>query len=217
MKGNTKDNAKFDAGDNTQDDVRVDAQGDMRHVQATNAQATHHDPNKNDVEQNLDKTLSSEYPNNVGLGLDVVEIARMREILARTPSFAVRVFSKQEQEYCNSKPVPAVQYAMRFAAKEAVLKALGTGFSCGVGVRDIEVKHNAKGKPYVVLSGRASEIANDMGIEEIPISLSYTHTEAVACACAIQKKPQDETSAKNPLDELTWQFKQTRDMLDDIR
>ena len=170
-----------------------------------------------DNKKNITKDLSDEYPHNVGLGLDVVEIARMREILDRTPSFATRVFSKQEQEYCNSKPLPAAQYAMRFAAKEAVLKALGTGFSEGIGVLDVEVCRNAKGKPYAVLSGRAKQVALDAGIDEVPISLSYTHTEAVACACAITKKSQSAAQVhKNPMEELTKQFKETRNLLDEI-
>lgn len=166
---------------------------------------------------NTAESLSNQYPANVGLGIDVVEIARMKEILARTPSFARRVFSQEEQDYCNSKPVPAAQYAMRFAAKEAVVKALGTGFSQGVGVRDIEVRKNARAKPYVVLTGGARAVADAANIEEIPISLSYTHTEAVACACAIAKDIQKATEAhKNPMEELALQFRQTRNMLDDI-
>ena len=81
----------------------------------------------------------------VGLGVDIVEIERMRRILERTPSFARKVFSEAERAYCDGKAQPEVHYATRFAAKEAVVKALGTGFSEGIGVRDIEVRRTSKG------------------------------------------------------------------------
>ncbi len=117
----------------------------------------------------------------VGLGVDVVEVARMETILKRTPSFAARVFSPEERAYCDGTTNRAAHYATRFAAKEAVLKALGTGFTEGIGFRDVEVRRNAKGRPFVVLSGRAQEVAREMGVREIPLSISYTHTEGVAC------------------------------------
>lgn len=153
----------------------------------------------------------------VGLGVDIVEIDRMRRILERTPSFARRVFSCEECCYCDATAAPEVHYATRFAAKEAVVKALGTGFSRGIGVRDIEVKRSSKGRPYVVLSGRAKQIAREMGVRELPISLSYTHTDAVACALAItddSRRAAEER--KDPMAELGRQFKEARAMLDDI-
>ena len=74
----------------------------------------------------------------VGLGVDIVEIERMRRILDRTPSFAHKVFTDAEQDYCNRKGNPATHYAARFAAKEAVCKALGTGIlASGIGMRDV--------------------------------------------------------------------------------
>ena len=83
----------------------------------------------------------------VGLGVDIVEIARMKKILERTPSFARKVFSCEECCYCEDTAAPEVHFATRFAAKEAVVKALGTGFTRGIGVRDIEVKRSSKGRP----------------------------------------------------------------------
>ena len=74
----------------------------------------------------------------VGLGVDIVEIARMRRILERTPRFRERVFSEEERAYCDATANPETHYATRFAAKEAVVKALGTGFSRGIGVRAAE-------------------------------------------------------------------------------
>ena len=153
----------------------------------------------------------------VGLGLDVVEIARMERILARTPSFAAKVFSEQERAYCDATAHPATHYATRFAAKEAVVKALGNGFSGGVGVRDIEVRRNAKGRPYVVLAGRARTIADSIGLREMPISLSFTHAEAVACAMAITEGAVAASEKRvDPMEELTRQFKDARSMLDEL-
>lgn len=153
----------------------------------------------------------------VGLGVDIVEIERMRRILARTPRFRERMFSEDERAYCDSKAAPEVHYATRFAAKEAVVKALGTGFSQGISPRDIEVKRTSKGKPHVALSGRAHELAQEAGVRELPISLSFTHTEAVACAMAITEES-IRTSEKrvDPMAELAQQFKEARALLDEI-
>lgn len=153
----------------------------------------------------------------VGLGVDIVQIARMKAILERTPSFRMRVFSEEERAYCDATSVPEIHYATRFAAKEAVLKALGTGFSQGIGVRDIEVKRNTKGRPYVVLTGRAREVAHAQGVQELPLSLSYTHTDAVACAMAItQDSLRVAEERVNPMEELAKQFKEARKMLDEM-
>lgn len=153
----------------------------------------------------------------VGLGIDVVEIARMKAILERTSSFAEKTFSPAERAYCDSKAIPAIHYATRFAAKEAVLKALGTGFSEGIGTRDIEVRRASKGRPYVVLSGRAKEVAEEMGVRELPVSLSYTHEEAVACAMAITTESEKAREKReDPMRQLTQQFKDARVMLDEM-
>ncbi len=153
----------------------------------------------------------------VGLGVDIVEIARMKKILERTPSFARKVFSCEECCYCEDTAAPEVHFATRFAAKEAVVKALGTGFTRGIGVRDIEVKRSSKGRPYVVLSGRAKQVAKELGVRELPISLSYTHTDAVACALAITEDSRK--AAEERVDrkaELAKRFKEARAMLDEI-
>jgi holo-[acyl-carrier protein] synthase len=154
---------------------------------------------------------------NVGLGVDIVEIEHMRKILQRSPSFSRVVFSADEQEYCEKMGSPETHYALRFAAKEAVVKALGTGFSEGIGVLDIEVRRNAKGRPVVVLRGAAKDIAAKRGVRDIPLSLSYTHTEAVACAMAITESSRKATRERiDPMEELTRKFKETRSMLDDL-
>ena len=153
----------------------------------------------------------------VGLGVDIVEIERMRRILQRTPRFRERLFSEDERAYCDAKAQPEVHYATRFAAKEAVVKALGTGFSSGINPRDIEVKRTSKGRPYVALTGRAREVAREAGVRELPISLSFTHTEAVACAMAITEESVRASEARvDPMAELAQQFKEARALLDEI-
>ena len=153
----------------------------------------------------------------VGLGLDVVEIARIEAVLARSASFK-RIFSAEEQAYCDATSNPATHYATRFAAREAVAKALGTGlYVGGVLPKDIEVCRSHTGKPYVRLSGRVAELARELGVLELPISLSYTHQEAVACAMAITRGSQSAAQArKDPMEELTKQFKSARAMLDEL-
>lgn len=153
----------------------------------------------------------------VGLGVDIVEIARMRRILERTPSFREKVFSEEERSYCESTANPEVHYATRFAAKEAVLKALGTGFSRGIANHDVEVRRNAKGRPFVVLHGRAKEVADEQSVRELPLSLSYTHTDAVACALAItEESVRAQEERVNPMEELAKQFKEARSLLDEM-
>ena len=155
--------------------------------------------------------------NSVGLGVDIVEIDRMKRLLVRTPSFAERVFSPEERAYCDKMANPATHYALRFAAKEAVVKALGTGFSEGIGVRDIEVERAKNGKPIAKLSGRALEIAEEQGVRELSISLSYTHTDAVACAMAVtEASVRASEKRKDPMEELAKQFKEVRGMLDEL-
>lgn len=154
---------------------------------------------------------------NVGLGIDVVEIARMEALLARSEAFAPRVFSEEERAYCESKAKPAAHYATRFAAKEAVVKALGTGFAKGIDVRDVEVVRNQAGKPSAKLTGRAAEVAEELGVRELSISLTYTHLEAVACAMAITEASVRATEArKDPMEELAKQFKELRGVLDEL-
>lgn len=155
--------------------------------------------------------------NAVGLGVDIVEIERMKRILERTPSFAERVFSPDERAYCDRMATPATHYALRFAAKEAVVKALGTGFADGIGVRDIEVVRVKSGRPIAKLSGRALQVAQEQGVRELAISLSYTHTDAVACAMVVtEASVRASEKRKDPMEELAMQFKEVRGMLDEL-
>lgn len=122
----------------------------------------------------------------VGLGVDIVEIDRMQRALERYPRLKERLFTPAEREYCESHARSFVHYALRFAAKEAVSKVLGTGMR-GLRWQDIEVVRDGKGKPYPVLTGSAASTATALGIGIFYLSLSYTHQSAVASAIAVQK------------------------------
>ncbi len=152
-----------------------------------------------------------------GIGVDMLEIARMEKVLERRPSFAKRVFTKSERAYCERMARPAQHYAARFAAREAVLKALGTGFSRGVGLADVSVRNNEAGRPEVVLSGRAQQIAEEQGVREVALSLSYTHDVAVASAVAMtdEVRPKQEERS-DPKDELRASFREARAVLNEL-
>lgn len=152
-----------------------------------------------------------------GLGVDIVEIDRMREALKRRPRLKERLFSEQERDYCEQRNKPEIHYAMRFAAKEAVLKALGTGFS-GMRFRDVEVVRDERGRPLPRLSGRAAEVAEAAGVVEMHLSLSFTHTNAVASAVAIteQMRPRPDIEPETPQQRLAASFKDARSLLDEV-
>lgn len=152
-----------------------------------------------------------------GLGVDIVEIDRMRTALSRHPRMRERVFSEAERAYCDARNKPEIHYAMRFAAKEAVLKALGTGFR-GMRFRDVEVMRDEHGRPVPHLYGRAAEVAAERGVVELHLSLSFTHTTAVASAVAITDahRPRPKDVPSDPMAALAASFKEARAMLDDV-
>jgi holo-[acyl-carrier protein] synthase len=121
----------------------------------------------------------------VGVGVDAIEIERVAAALERTPTLVDRVFTAAEQAYCGTRAGRrrAASYAGRFAAKEAVAKALGTGV-VGFGFRDIEIVNGAGGAPAVVLGAPAQRVVDGLGIARIHVSLSLTRTVAVATAVA---------------------------------
>jgi holo-[acyl-carrier protein] synthase len=118
----------------------------------------------------------------VGVGVDVCEVDRMGAVLARTPTFRTRVFTPDEREYCDRRRHPAERYAVRFAAKEAVLKAMGLGIGA-CALREIEVVRAASGAPAVALHGRAATLAGQRGIGAWHLSL--THAGPVAQAMVV--------------------------------
>lgn len=105
----------------------------------------------------------------------------MGEVLARTPRFRHRVFTSAERAYCDSKGANAAQhYAARFAAKEAAFKALGTGWSGGLGWHEVEVSTTEAGAPALTLHGQAFELFNSLGATHSHLSLSHTSQHAIA-------------------------------------
>ena len=120
----------------------------------------------------------------LGVGIDLVEVSRLEEALQRQGDrFLTRIFTQEEQKYCSGKARAAQFYAARFAAKEAVAKAFGTGIGAELGWLDIEVRHNAAGAPVIVLLGKGGDLARARGIREVLISL--THTSSTAAASVI--------------------------------
>lgn len=119
-----------------------------------------------------------------GIGIDIVEIVRIEKALACRRRFAERLFMPSEIEYCRSRPKPALHYAVRFAAKEAVAKALGTGFRGGVSWREIEITRDDNGRPGVMLHGATAGIASSLGCANIFLSVSFDHKYAIASAMA---------------------------------
>lgn len=105
----------------------------------------------------------------------------MRETIARTPRFAERVFTEAERAYCESRGAVAAQhYAARFAAKEAALKALQTGWSGGIGWQDVEVALKESGAPVILFHGRARELYEAAGATAAHLSIAHTTEHAVA-------------------------------------
>lgn len=124
-----------------------------------------------------------------GLGIDVAEVDRIRSSIDQFgESFLNRVFTAQEQEYCElRKKDKALNYAARFAAKEAVSKAFGTGIGKSIGWCEIEVQKKESGEPTIHLSGKALELANELGVAEVKISLTHTKHYAAANAVVLLK------------------------------
>jgi len=117
----------------------------------------------------------------VKVGLDLIEIGRIRRTLERYPSFRDRVFTEAERAYCDSRPNPAQSYAGRFAGKEAVGKALGFGVARAFAWREVEIV--GRPKPAVRLSGRLAERAAALGVGSV--DLSMTHSRELAQAVAV--------------------------------
>ncbi|HEX7960879.1 MAG TPA: holo-ACP synthase [Terriglobales bacterium] len=117
----------------------------------------------------------------VGSGIDITEVDRIHEAIQRFGSrFLNRVFTEAEIRYCESKKNSAERYAARFAAKEAAMKAIGTGLRRGVTWKDVEVTHASGGRPILKFSGRAAEFADRLGARHTALSLTHTAQTAMA-------------------------------------
>jgi holo-[acyl-carrier protein] synthase len=119
----------------------------------------------------------------VGVGVDICEIARMERALARHPTMRARVFTPEEIAYCDGKARPAESYAGRFAAREAVIKALG-GYRSRRW-QDISVTRNPAGAPAILLAGHAKRRADGLGVAEVLVTFTHEKTNAVAFAIAV--------------------------------
>ena len=125
-------------------------------------------------------------------GIDIVSVSRMKKIMSGCPELATEIFSDDERKYCFSRRDPYVHLAGRFAAKEACLKALGTGLS-GEGIdaslREIEVKPGRSGKPVLSISGWIEKMGRRRRVCQYTVSISHSGDYAVACVILATKNP----------------------------
>jgi holo-[acyl-carrier protein] synthase len=135
----------------------------------------------------------------VAIGIDMIEIARLAAVFARRGNrFRDRVFTASEIAYCESRAAKMESYAARFAAKEAAMKALGTGWGDGVGWRDIEVRRSPAGVPSLAFHGRARERLNELGAERAHLSLTHSGDLALAQVILEAKEGQRSRGAEEP-------------------
>ena len=117
----------------------------------------------------------------VSIGIDIVEVYRIRDTISRTPRFTDRVFTPNERSYCEGRGAAAFQsYAARFAAKEAFLKALKTGWRGKITWHDVEVLNDDQGVPSLLIKGEARTLLQKLGANQIHLSISHTAEHAVA-------------------------------------
>ena len=117
----------------------------------------------------------------ISIGIDIIEVARIREVLLRTPRFGDRVFTAAERAYCDSRGVVAAQhYAVRFAAKEAALKALQTGWRGGISWQDVEISAHESGAPYLIFRGEVLAVFEKFQATATHLSMSHTSEHAIA-------------------------------------
>jgi holo-[acyl-carrier protein] synthase len=117
----------------------------------------------------------------VGTGIDIAEVPRIAASIARFGDrFIRRIFTEGEIRYCGSKANRMERYAARFAAKEAAMKAIGTGWNHGVTWRDVEVTRLPGGRPTISFHGKAAEFAAKLGVKQVALSLTHTAEHAIA-------------------------------------
>jgi holo-[acyl-carrier protein] synthase len=125
----------------------------------------------------------------IGIGTEIVECLRIAQMIERHGEiFLARVFTQKEIEYCSSRRTATQHYAGRWAAKEAVLKALGMGWSNGISWRDIEVRENSGARQSVALGGGARRVCEQLEIADILITVAHCRTHATAYATALGRE-----------------------------
>lgn len=126
--------------------------------------------------------------NVLGIGTDIIECLRIAQMIERHGElFIDRVYTAAEIEYCRSRKQATQHFAGRWAAKEAILKAIGTGWRRGISWRDMEVRNNEGGKPSVALRGGARDVVEQLGVGEILVTISHCRTHATAFAVALAR------------------------------
>lgn len=121
-----------------------------------------------------------------GIGTDIIECVRIAQMIEKHGEvFLTRVYTSEEIAYCSARKAANQHYAGRWAAKEAVLKAIGTGWSRGINWTDVEVVNAPGGKPSIVLDGKARELCEEHSIAEVLISISHCRNYAIAYAMAV--------------------------------
>ncbi|MBX3421865.1 MAG: holo-ACP synthase [Pirellulaceae bacterium] len=134
------------------------------------------------------EAFASNWPGALAIGTDIIECQRIARIMDRHGEvFLRRVFTPREIDYCQSRGKMAYQhYAARWAAKEAVLKVLGTGWAAGIQWTDVELCNQDSGRPMIMLYQQASQISDKLGFGQIMISISHTQQFAIAFAAAMK-------------------------------
>ena len=124
----------------------------------------------------------------VGIGVDAVEIDRFRRSLERTPSMKTRLFTQEELEYVEPHDDPSASLAARFATREAVMKAMGVGLGA-FEFHDVWVQRADSGRPTLAVTGRAEQIANELGVTDWHLSITHTDSTAIAYVIAVRSLP----------------------------
>ena len=122
----------------------------------------------------------------IGIGTDITECLRIARMIERHGElFLNRVFTPEEIFYCQSRKQATQHFTGRWAAKEAALKALGTGWVRGISWRDVEVRNEPGGKPTIAVRGGAKEVAQQLGVTTMLVTISHCRTHATACVVAV--------------------------------
>lgn len=129
----------------------------------------------------------------IGIGTDITECLRIARMIERYGElFVNRVYTPEEIQYCQSRKQATQHFTGRWAAKEAVLKAMGTGWVRGISWRDIEIRNEPGGKPIVAVRGGAKEVIEQLGVTKLLVTISHCRTHATAYAVAVGGKPRDD-------------------------
>jgi holo-[acyl-carrier protein] synthase len=139
----------------------------------------------------------------LGIGTDITECLRIARMIERHGElFLERVYTTDEIRYCQCRKQATQHFAGRWAAKEAILKALGTGWRRGITWRDVEICNLPGGRPIAVLRGGAREVARELGIQKMLVSISHCHTHATAYALAVgPTDAEDDPASDDALDD----------------